>query len=235
MDVWTLAEKLGQRPYLVFVTLPQGVRKEQIGDILATALYWNAAQKKEWLTVATAPSGKDFVEGVYFPDTYLIPSDQSPEEIAARLRGRFTDQTGALAQQAAKEGLVWPDVLTMASIVEREAAKNDKPLVAGILLNRIHIHMKLQADATLQYAKGTEGNWWPVPHGADVQLDSPFNTYEHAGLPPHPIAEPGLDSIAAVINPQQTNCIFYLHDNNHVIHCSADYAGQQQNVAKYLK
>jgi UPF0755 protein len=234
MDTWTIAQTLGQPPYLVFVTFPQGSRKEQMADILSDALFWSAAQKKEWLTVDTAATGT-LPEGDYYPDTYLIPSDQSPAQVAARLRGRFTDIFAPYIQEANKKGLDWNEVLTLASIVEREASKTDRPLVAGILWNRLDDGMKLQADATLQYAKGKEGNWWPVPHSADKYIVSPFNTYQHVGLPPHPIANPSPESVAAVLDPQSTDCIFYLHDANHKIHCSITYKGQQHNVAKYLK
>jgi UPF0755 protein len=74
-----------------------------------------------------------------------------------------------------------------------------------------------------------------VPHSADKYIVSPFNTYQHVGLPPHPIANPSPESVAAVLDPQSTDCIFYLHDANHKIHCSITYKGQQHNVAKYLK
>ncbi len=234
MDAWTIAKTLVGPPQLVFVTFPPATRKEQMGDILAVALNWSDEEKLQWNTTATEPD-PDFIEGVYYPDTYLIPSDQTPAQVAARMRGRFTDMFAPYAKEAQDKGLKWTNVLTLASIVDREAGKNDKALVAGILLNRLATGMKLQADATLQYIKGTEGNWWPVPTSADKYLESAFNTYQHVGLPPHPIDNPSLESIAAVLNPEDTNCLFYLHDNSHDIHCSLTYAGQKKNVNKYLK
>jgi UPF0755 protein len=234
MDTWTIAKTLVGPPQLVFVTFPPAIRKEQMGDMLAVALNWTAEEKTIWNTTATEPD-PDFIEGVYYPDTYLIPSDQTPAQVAARMRGRFTDVFAPYAKEAQDKGLKWTNVLTLASIVDREAGKNDKALVAGILLNRLDTGMKLQADATLQYVKGTEGNWWPTPTSADKYLKSPFNTYQHVGLPPHPIDNPSLESIAAVLNPDDTNCLFYLHDASHDIHCSLTYAGQKKNVNKYLK
>ena len=151
------------------------------------------------------------------------------------MRGRFLDVYGPYLQEAQQKGKDWNDVLTLASIVDRESSKVDKPLVAGILLNRLDDGMKLQADATLQYIKGAEGNWWPAPTSADKYLESAFNTYQHTGLPPHPIDNPGLDSIEAVLNPTPTDCIYYLHDAKHQIHCSLTYAGQVQNVDRYLR
>lgn len=234
MDAWTVAKILTDPPAMAFVTFPPNIRKEQMGDILADALGWSDAQKKEWNTVATDPD-PSFVEGVYYPDTYLIPSDQSPEQIAARLRGRFTDVFAPYAKLAQQEGIPWTKVLTLASIVDRESGKNDKALVAGILWNRLNSGMLLQADATLQYAKGKEGNWWPMPTSADKYLSSAFNTYQHAGLPPHPINNPSMDSVEAVLKPERTDCLYYLHDADHQIHCSLTYAGQVENVNTYLR
>lgn len=234
MDVWTVAKVLTDPPTMAFVTFPSGIRKEQMGDIMADALGWSEAQRKDWDTIAT-DLDPSFVEGVYYPDTYLIPNDQSPEQIAARMRGRFTDKFAPYAQQAQKKGIPWTQVLTLASIVDRESAKNDKALVAGILWNRLKSGMLLQADATLQYAKGREGNWWPTPTSQDKYLSSAFNTYRHTGLPPHPINNPGMDSVAAVLNPVKTDCLYYLHDSDHQIHCSLTYDGQVHNVNTYLR
>jgi UPF0755 protein len=234
MDAWTIAATLGSSPYLAWVVIPPGLRKEQIADLLATDLSWTAAEKKEWLDIDTdtAPA---YEEGVYYPDTYLIPSDETPAQVADTLRNRFLDAFAPYAAQAAKKGIPWTDVVTMASLIEREAAGPDMKLIAGILWNRLDKNMLLQVDATLQYAKGDEANWWPVVKGDDKYIDSPFNTYKHAGLPPHPIANPPLVAIDAVLNPEATSCIYYLHDPHGQIHCSVSYAGQLANVNKYLK
>jgi len=235
MDVWTLASTLAQSPYLSWVTIPPGLRKEQIADLLAQDLSWTDAEKEEWVATDTAPS-PDYVEGVYYPDTYLIPSDEPPIDVAQQLRDRFAQVFAPYAAQAAKENIPWPKVLTIASLIEREAAGPDMKLIAGIIWNRLDDNMKLQLDASLQYIKGNEETgWWPVPQSADKYLDSPFNTYQHVGLPPHPIAEPSLAAIDAVLNPQETSCIFYLHDPSGQIHCSKTYSGQVANVNKYLK
>ena len=235
MDVWSLATTLSSPPYLVFFTFPPGWRKEQIADKLATTFNWTPAQKTEWITVDTNPS-PSFVEGVYYPDTYLIPSDQSPAQIAQRFTDRFQQVFASDADEAHQEGLQWTDVLTMASLIEREAAgPQDMPLIAGILWNRLHNHMALQVDATLQYVVGNESNWWPVPTSADKFVSSPFNTYQNTGLPPHPIDEPSMAAINAALNPVKTDCVFYLHDPSGQIHCSPTYKGQLANIAKYLQ
>ncbi len=234
MDAWTVANTLVSPPALAFITFPPSIRKEQMGDMLAEALNWTDAQKEEWNTVATNPDPA-FSEGVYYPDTYLIPSDQTPAQIAARMRGRFTDIFAPYAAEAQAQGIPWTKVLTLASIVDREAGKTDKALVAGILWNRLDIGMKLQADATLQYVTGDEDDWWPAPTSDDKYLDSPFNTYMYTGLPPHPIDNPTVESVEAVLDPVDTDCLYYLHDTGHRIHCSLTYAGQKANVDKYLR
>ncbi len=235
MDVWTIAHTLAQSPYLAWVTIPPGLRKEQIADLLAQDLSWTDAEKEEWVATDTAPSPA-YEEGVYYPDTYLIPSDESPADVAQRLRNRFAEVFAPYAAEAEKENVAWTKVLTIASLIEREAAGPDMKLIAGIIWNRLDKGMALQLDASLQYVKGNEETgWWPTVHSDDKYLDSPFNTYQHAGLPPHPIAEPSLAAIAAVLDPATTSCIYYLHDPDGQIHCSPTYAGQVANVNKYLK
>lgn len=234
MDTLQIAKALASPPYLAWVTFPSGWRKEQIAALMARKLGWNAEEKKRWIEVDTVPS-IDFAEGVYYGDTYLIPTDQPPAYVAGRLRGRFQDVFQPYAAEAARKGIPWTDVITMASLIEREAAKNDKKIVSGILWNRINKKMPLQVDATLQYIRGNEDNWWPLPTPADKQIDSPFNTYKVRGLPPHPIANPSLQSIDAALNPTQTSCLYYIHDNSGTIRCSATYAGHLSNVNRYLK
>lgn len=234
MDAWMLAKTLVSRPYLSYISFPAGYRKEQIAELLAKTLGWSEAEKEKWLRVDTAVNDS-VIEGVYYPDTYLVPSDQDPAQIAARLRGRFQDFFAPYAEEAARQGIAWTDVVTLASLVEREAAKNDKALVAGILWNRLEEGMRLEVDATLQYIRGQEGNWWPVPRSEDKFIESPFNTYRQAGLPPHPIANPSLESIEAVLYPERTSCMFYLHDNRGRIHCSPTYKGHLANINRHLK
>lgn len=234
MDAWYIGQILTQRPYFAWIKITPGMRKEQIADLLVDNLSWTPEERTQWLEVYTAPA-PSFVEGVYYPDTYVLASDSTPKDVADRMRSRFQEVFAPYANEAKEKGLEWTDVLTLASLVEREAAKNDKALVAGILWNRIDKNMLLQVDATLQYIKGKEGNWWPVPRSEDKYLDSPFNTYKYVGLPPTPIANPSLDSIRAVLEPVATSCLYYLHDPDGQIHCSDNYKGQVRNVNRYLR
>ena len=128
-------------------------------------------------------------------------------------------------------------ILTIASLIQREAAgREDMRVISGIIWNRLFREMPLQIDATLQYVKANEDNgWWPIVRSDDKYLESPYNTYQNKGLPPGPIASPGRAAIEAAINPADTSCIFYLHDNSRNIHCTTTYEKHKQNVSYYLK
>ncbi len=236
MDAWIIASALVEPPYIAWVKIPVGVRKEQIADILATALGWNDTQKKEWNSVDTA-TNPNYIEGVYFPDTYLIPTDEPPALIAQRMRDNFKQAFAPYADQALKKNIPWPTVLTIASLIEREAGSaSDMPIISGIIQKRLASGMPLAIDATLQYMNGSEEHgWWSAPGSANSYADGPFNTYKRKGLPPHPIANPGLAAIDAALNPTPTDCVFYIHDTKGVMHCSPTYSGQLANIRKYLR
>lgn len=233
MDALAVAKRLGEAPYLAWVVVPEGKRKEEIADLLTESLGWTSLQREEWLDATIASSTP--TDGVYFPDIYLIPSDQEPAQVAARMRGRFDEATAPYALLASKSTLSWNEIVTLASLVERESAKSDKALVAGILMNRLDRGMYLQVDATLQYMEGDEGNWWPAPDPDDKSLDSPYNTYKYGGLPPGPIATPSLASLEAVLDPDKTSCLYYLHDTHGRIHCSTTYKAHLANVNRFLR
>jgi UPF0755 protein len=234
MDAIAVSRVLGKAPYLAWIVIPEAKRKEEIGELLSEALSWSDTEREEWIE-ATASSTAVLSDGTYFADTYLIPSDQPPAAIAARLRDRFVAATAPFASEAKTKEEEFTDVLILASLIEREAAKNDKKLVAGILKNRLDRGMLLQVDATLQYMEGAEGKWWPAPDPDDKDADSPYNTYLYEGLPPGPIVTPSLASIEAALDPQVTNCLYYLHDNYGRIHCATNYQAHLSNVRRYLR
>jgi UPF0755 protein len=123
------------------------------------------------------------------------------------------------------------DQVILASLIERETITDEeRPIVAGILNNRLDIGMALQVDATIQYAKGS---WDPIlPQ--DKALNSPYNTYKFPGLPPGPIANPGLTSLKAVANPEETDFFYYLHDSKGKIYYAKTLEEHNQNITKYL-
>lgn len=234
MDTWKIARVLSAEPYALYVSFPPGWRKEQTADYLAKELGWSEEEKRAFIDIHTAPIA-DFTEGVYPGGTYVIPRDEDAAGVAARLRDRFREIFAPFSEQLVAKNLSWSEAIIMASLIEREATRTDRALISGILWNRINDGMRLQVDATLQYIRGESGAWWPVPRAEDKALESPFNTYKNYGLPPHAIASPSVEAIEAAINPQKTNCLYYIHDADREIHCASTYEGHLRNVDRYLR
>lgn len=236
MNVWEIAKVLTAKPYMKWVVIPEGLRKEEIADLLASSLVWTETQKNKWITVYTALK-YDYIEGVYFPDTYLIPLSESPLAVANRLTAKFEEKFAPYSKGFADQGIQWTTAIRMASVVQREAANNaDMPLIAGIIWNRLLSDMKLEIDATVQYVRGnTSSGWWSPIKVEDLKIDSKYNTYLYKGLPPHPISNPGLSAIEATLNPIETDCLFYIHDKDKQTHCAKTYEEHQANIAKYLQ
>lgn len=236
MGAWKVAGILASKPYMAWVVIPEGLRKEEIADILAEKLSWTAKEKNRWITKDTAASS-DYFEGVYFPDTYLIPKDESTEQVAKRLQSKFQEKFAPYSGEALKQNIRWPTLIRVASLIQREAgSKADMPVIGAILWNRLLQGMKLDIDATIQYARGDKGDgWWAPIIVADKKIYSPYNTYVNKGLPPRPISNPGLEAIKAALYPAKTDCLYYLHDSLKIIHCAKTYEEHQRNIDLYLR
>lgn len=215
-----------------WVTLLEGWRREEMAAELNQKLSGPDGRfdAQEFLDL-TAP-----LEGRLFPDTYLIPRDASASAVVAVLRDNFEAKAGEVSFQD----------LILASIVEREARDAaDRPLVAGILLKRLENDWPLQADATVQYAVGSQNcllmvmacqEWWPKTlTKEDLKIDSAYNSYLYRGLPPAPIANPGLASIRAAQSPTETEYWFYLSDREGRMHYAQTAEEHNANIARYLK
>jgi len=208
-----------------FVLITSGMRKEQVANAFAKALTWDAKQKKEFLnTTSSAP-----LEGSFAPGVYAVPADATPAMAHALINERFAQEVLARYSSETAEIVPLHQALTIASLIEREAGgADDMRIISGIIWNRLFINMRLQIDATLQYAKANTAaaqSWWPGVVPADRFHVSPYNTYMHAGLPPGPIANPSVATILAALNPKETSCLFYFHDDARKFHCSDTYAG----------
>ncbi len=221
-------------PSVKVVRVQEGLRKEEVANVMAEKLGWDEQEKEDFLKIHLALNSTD-MEGHYFPQTYMINKDEAPTEVSATMLEEFSKKVAKI-EEAKKGQIINQDTaLKIASIIQREAAgKGDMRLISGIIWNRIFKGMKLQIDATLQYVKGSEeeGWWRPVVPG-DKKIDSEYNTYLYEGLPPGAIANPGPDAIAAAYNPQKTDCLFYLHDKNRKIHCTKTYEEHKKNVEMY--
>ncbi|GAB4524505.1 MAG: endolytic transglycosylase MltG [Anaerolineales bacterium] len=156
------------------------------------------------------------LEGFLFPGEYTLSRDEtSPVAILMAFLQHFDEQvTPEIRRGLENQGLSLYQGVTLAAIVQREAVVGEEmPLIASVFLNRLHQGMRLESDPTVQYALGYDtarGGWWPVPLSlTDLQINSPFNTYQNAGLPPAPIASPSLDAIRAVAFPAQTPYLYF--------------------------
>lgn len=200
-------------------------------------------------------------EGYLFPDTYYFDRTVKNADIISVLLDNFGKRTaGVLTDDNIKKvGLTREQIVTLASIVEREAdTDEDRAIVAGILLKRFKSNIPLGVDATTQYAVapiylcGPDGviagictatidevnqfNWWPSKlTQSDLDMDSPFNTRKVVGLPPHPICNPGLSAITAVINSKQTDYLYYLTDKSGKMHYAVTLAEHNANISKFLQ
>jgi UPF0755 protein len=236
MNAWEVLRRVTGKPDLVWVTTHGCLRKEQIGEILAEKLGWNKAQEDEWDKLHTE-TDTEYIEGVYYPDTYLLPVDETPKQIAKRYIDRFNEKFAPLADTFTEKNIKWTTGLKIASLIAREAAgAEDMKLISGIIWNRLDEGIRLQIDATMQYTRGKkpDGSWWGGIDLAEKTSDSPYNTYLYKGLPPTPICSPSIDYVSAVVNPEETDCIFYLHDGNKQIHCAKTYAEHKRNIQSYL-
>ncbi|MCX6751550.1 MAG: endolytic transglycosylase MltG [Candidatus Nomurabacteria bacterium] len=221
-------------PSVRIVRVQEGLRKEEIAEVMFNKLDWGEAQKNDFINTHLALNSTNS-EGYYFPKTYLINKDETPSEVSITMFDEFSKQTDKIKKPKTAQIINEDTAIKIASIIQRESGgKDDMRLISGIIWNRIFNGMKLQIDATLQYAKGSEEEgWWRQVTPEDKKIKSSYNTYLHAGLPPGAIANPGLDAILAAYNPQKTKCMFYLHDKNRNIHCAITYEEHKKNIQKY--
>lgn len=205
--------------------IESGERKEQVADHFAKILGWKSDEKAEFLSLieSTAPEIKD---GKFFPGTYTVEKGAKPTEVAALVVDRFRAEVLARYTEEVATHVPLSDALIIASLLEREAYDfEDMRHISGIIWNRLFANMKLQIDATLQYAKGSTSKktWWPKPVPSDKYIASAYNTYKNVGLPPAPIANPSLEAILAALNPTETECMYYFHDKKAGFHCAETY------------
>lgn len=227
MKAMDVAENLTHGTLDIWVTLPEGLRADEIADILKKAMpsyneSWRAELRQN--------------EGYLFPDTYLLPRDADVNLVISILKNNFEEKFKTL--DISKTNFSKNQIVIIASLIEREAKHDlDRPLVASVILNRLSLGMKLDLDATIQYALGyqeTDKRWWKKSLSLeDIRLNSPYNTYRVAGLPPTPISNPGLLSLKAVINPSQTDYLFYMSDSKGVNHYAKTIEEHNANIKKY--
>jgi len=205
------------RVQTVRVVIPEGFEIKQIAALLAEHGLADRERFMELAFNAQLVFGDKLplelpipsLEGYLFPDTYYFTEGQTEEELIGQMVSRFVQVTQEhIMPLLAESQFTLHEVVTLASIVEREIMVNEeRPIVASVYLNRLAVDMPLQADPTVRYVTEEER---PVVLYRDLEIDSPYNTYRYRGLPPGPIASPGLASMLAVLHPAETNYFFFV-------------------------
>lgn len=227
MSATEIANELTVGTLDVWVTIPEGQRAREIADTLSRSMpnydeSWDEELEKH--------------EGSLFPDTYLLPKDSGIEDIITIMATNFENKYKTL--DTTKTNLTKEEIVTLASLIEREAKHaDDRPIVSSVIQNRLDGGMKLDIDATLQYILGYQPNekrWWKEGLTEEDKLvNSPYNTYRVAGLPPGPISNPGLASLQAALNPAKTDYFYYITDSSGKNRYAKTLREHEENIAKY--
>lgn len=238
----------------VQVTIPEGFTLAQIGDRVRAALphisedEWKAAvgasptfgtQSAGWFVSQAKPAGVD-VEGYLFPDTYRFFADATATDVVTKMVDAMSAKLSAEMSSVADEnGLSKPgamtphEVLTLASIIQREVqSPDDMKDVADLFLKRLEIGMPLQADSTIAYYLGKTSAEMTLD---DLKKDEPYNSYTRAGLPPGPIASPGLDAIDAVLHPTENPYLYFLTSSDGTVIYATTFDEHVANKRRYLR
>jgi UPF0755 protein len=225
--------------YVVNVTFPEGLTVAEMSKIFEShgigpaAAFVNAAGNAA-LIHELDPSASD-LEGYLFPETYALPRHVEAAALVRLMVSRFERVfTSELHQAATARHLTVRQVVTLASIVEKETAKTEeRPFVAGVYLNRLRVNMALQCDPTVIYALLKAGRYTGNLHREDLSLDSPYNTYRYPGLPPGPIASPGRASLDAVVHPADSDFLYFVSRNDGSHEFARTLEEHNRNVQKF--
>ncbi len=239
------AEAASNAPQSFDITIPEGWRIEEIAEEYArlggeggTQAFLDAVKgidRSQFDFLAGLPADAS-LEGYLFPDTYTFNAKDPVVNVVTMLTNFGNKYTPEMRQRTQQMGLTIHDVVTLASLVEKEAQiPEERPTIADIYLSRWEQGWRLDADPTVQYALGTPDDWWPKLTGDDLFYDSPYNTYQKDGLPPGPIANPGFASIQAVLFPDDTPYMYFVAKGDTGEHAFAVTKEEQDaNVATYL-
>ncbi|MDR1952615.1 MAG: endolytic transglycosylase MltG [Elusimicrobiota bacterium] len=216
----------GSKSY-ISVTIPEGSNIKQIAAIIKSRI--PDFDDAKFIKIAN----DEKLEGYLMPETYYIGYSFQPEDMIRIMRKEFDKKvTPAMYERAEKIGMPMKDVITLASIVEKEAIKaQERPIIAGVFYNRLKQRIRLESCATVLYAMGINKAQLSL---ADTKYPSPYNTYLHYGLPPGPICNPGVESINAVLYPVETDNLFFVAEGGggHLFSPNLEQHVKNKNEAK---
>jgi UPF0755 protein len=222
------------------VTFPEGLNAVEASEIVGargfSADAFLQATKNVALIQDLDPDASD-LEGYLFPDTYDIPRTADPVGmLVARMIQRFRDVMAPELPRIAEKKLTVRQVVTLASLVERETARpEERPRIAAVFLNRLRKGMLLQTDPTVIYALRLAGKWDGNIRRNDLQIDSPYNTYRYPGIPPGPIANPGRGALLGVIDPLDVKDLYFVSRNDGTHQFSETLAQHNRAVDRYQR
>ncbi|MDE2293265.1 MAG: endolytic transglycosylase MltG [Elusimicrobia bacterium] len=192
----------------VRVAIPEGFMAKQIADRLDAEGVTDAAGFMKYVRANN-------LEGYLFPTTYIFARNLPPEAVAHHMYEQFQRQVRPVVAAAGETRFTLAQVVTLASIVQREArAVDEMPTIAAVYRNRLAKRMRLEADPTVQYAHDMDTGEWRRLHHRELAIDSPYNTYLYFGLPPGPICSPGLDAVKAALHPAQSDALYFVADGD---------------------
>jgi len=240
MSAQQVAEKIGRgEVYVHPITFREGLTIKQMAELYESKGFGAAkdfieAAKNAALVESIDPAAKD-LEGYLFPDTYALPRRATADQLVARMVASFLKAlTPDLIEKAAANGQSVRQLVTLASIVEKETGKaEERPMVAAVYANRLKIGMGLQCDPTVIYALERAGRFNGNLTREDLQFDSAYNTYRYAGLPPGPIAAPGRASLEAAANPAPVPYLYFVSRNDGSHAFASTLEEHNRNVQEY--
>ncbi|HSW38370.1 MAG TPA: endolytic transglycosylase MltG [Acidobacteriota bacterium] len=227
--------------YFLSITIPEGLTADETITLLAKNGFGNRDEMKrallrtEW--IADLDPAAQNLEGYLFPETYHFSRNEVSEQIIRTMTEQFRKRISSILEVSPlPEGWNIARIVNLASMIEKEAqVAEERPLVASVLVNRLAVGMTLGCDATIIYGMKLAGIWEGRIGRADLERDSPYNTYIHRGLPPGPICNPGEASIKAALNPAETDYYYYVSRNDGTHLFSKDYASHLRAVNRYQR
>ena len=242
MNAWDLMRALRDSPQAEFtrLVLPEGwdsfeiARRIEEAGIAAAGEFRRAVADPGQIS-DLAPQAAS-LEGYLFPDTYHVPTDAGPQELAAMMVRRFRVMlNGELLADLEAAGLSPHEGVILASLIAREAGNfEEMPLISSVFHNRLRLGMKLDCDPTIIYALKLEGRWDGDIRWADKELDSPYNTYISGGLPPGPIGNPGAEALRAAARPADTDYLYFVAKSPTESHFSRTLREHNRAVRRYV-
>lgn len=210
----------------VRVTIPEGATREEIAELFDVKLLNFSQDDFLFLTKG--------LEGYLFPDTYIFFITTETSDVVDRMLANFDTKVAPLLGDISKSGKSMSDIVTMASIIQKEAYNiySEQQTISGILWKRIDKKMRLQVDATLKYITGKPSSKLTLD---DLAMEHDYNTYKNYGLPPGPIGSPSIKAMRAALYPISSPYYFYLHSNSGQVYYAIDHAGHVQNKNNFLR